>query len=506
MITAGTMAAQSLILTVSQLNKAVAGAITRCTGSGGLVMVRGEISGCRVGRGVQGQSLVFFTLKEGDECLSCISFGRSLRRLLTCDSQTGEVYSPPREIEDVLADSHKVICQGTLGTYSRHGSSIYQLNVWSVTNVGTGVQARQLRELKEKLARLGYFSEERKRPLPVNPQRVALVTSKQGAVIHDFLQNASDRGLGSHIRLYPVRVQGEGAAEEIAATLRKAAAEGWAEVLVLIRGGGSADDLACFDDAALAKTIFESPIPILAGIGHEVDYSLADMTADVRASTPTKAAQLLWCPRSESRARLAELYLQGTAALRYILNQAERELVHAAGMLSLLSPEVKILQKQESLSSLCTRVRTSFDQLLVNREESLYGYEQRFFQAWNVQSSLNSGQVVRFFREIRLRTHGLLRAASMDFGYVQVRLKIGSRHFVEEWAQILEALRLRLEAVSPLQPLKRGFAIIRKADGRVARTVVELQPTESVFLILADGQRAARIEREVENGHVPLGK
>ena len=248
------MAQRPLIYTVPLLNQAVAGAL-RGIGLGGRVLVKGEIADVSVRSSRFGLPMVFFSLREGDEALSCISYGRDLNLLLTRDTQTGEVFRG-RKIGDVLVEARRVLLEGVLGTYTRNGRSSYRLMVNSVTDIGEGELLRRFRELRDRLAKLGFFSEDRKRPLPPNPVRIALITSEKGAVIHDFLQNARDRGLGCHIEFYQVKVQGIGAGAEIAEAVQKANARGTAQVIVIIRGGGSADDLACFNEEIVARAIF----------------------------------------------------------------------------------------------------------------------------------------------------------------------------------------------------------------------------------------------------------
>lgn len=274
------------------------------------VWVRGEVS--NLSR--PGSGHIYFSLKDQDAQLQCVWFRGQQRQAeqgQAFDPLTGEVFDTPRPSPlELLRNGLDLLCcradqrlcparpvPTAGGTGAAHGP---------------GSAGQAFEERKRKLAEAGYFTQERKRPLPWNPQRVALITSPSGAAIHDFLELAQNRGCGAEIRLFPASVQGEEAAPEIIRALDEINAQGWAQVIVLIRGGGSLEDLWAFNEEAVAEAIFHSRLPVLAGVGHEVDVTLADLTADLRAATPSHAAQLLWPLRAELRQRLDE----ACAALR----------------------------------------------------------------------------------------------------------------------------------------------------------------------------------------------
>ena len=268
------------------------------------VWVRGEVS--NLSR--PGSGHIYFSLKDQDAQLQCVWFRGQQRQAeqgRAFDPLTGEVFDTPRPSPlELLRNGLDLLCAGRVSVYAPRGQ--YQLLVELVQPTGQGLLAQAFEERKRKLAEAGYFSQERKRPLPWNPQRVALITSPSGAAIHDFLELARNRGCGAEIRLFPASVQGEEAAPEIIRALDEINARGWAQVIVLIRGGGSLEDLWAFNEEAVAEAVFCSRLPVLAGIGHEVDVTLADLTADLRAATPSHAAQLLWPLRAELRQRLDE--------------------------------------------------------------------------------------------------------------------------------------------------------------------------------------------------------
>ena len=245
------------------------------------VWVRGEVS--NLSR--PGSGHIYFSLKDQDAQLQCVWFRGQQRQAeqgQAFDPLTGEVFDTPRPSPlELLRNGLDLLCAGRISVYAPRGQ--YQLLVELVQPTGQGLLAQAFEERKRKLAEAGYFAQERKRPLPWNPQRVALITSPSGAAIHDFLELAQNRGCGAEIRLFPASVQGEEAAPEIIRALDEINAQGWAQVIVLIRGGGSLEDLWAFNEEAVAEAVFCSRLPVLAGIGHEVDVTLADLTAGLCA-------------------------------------------------------------------------------------------------------------------------------------------------------------------------------------------------------------------------------
>uniref|UniRef100_UPI003AB27717 exodeoxyribonuclease VII large subunit n=1 Tax=Desulfovibrio sp. TaxID=885 RepID=UPI003AB27717 len=297
------------------------------------VWVRGEIGELSF----PGSGHIYFTLKDAGAQLQCVWFRDRQIRGRNFDPLTGEIFAEPRpDPVRLLRQGSELFCAGQISVYGPRGR--YQLIVELVQAGGQGLLAQAFEERKQALAARGFFAAERKRPLPASPSRVALVTSPAGAAIHDFMELASVRGLGAEVRLFPVRVQGEGAAGQICRALDEINRQGWAQVAVIIRGGGSLEDLWCFNEEEVATAIFSSKIPVLAGIGHEVDVTLADMTADVRAATPSHAAQLLWPLRREYWQRLDELSLALERARQGWLQRQEDRLQRCERGLRLCSP------------------------------------------------------------------------------------------------------------------------------------------------------------------------
>ncbi len=245
--------------------------------------VEGEISNCKP----SSAGHLYFILKDGEALLRAVLF-RMHRSALRFE----------------LRDGLHVLCFGRLSVYEPRGE--YQLLVQLVEPVGYGALRLALEQLKERLAQKGYFEAQRKRPLPFWPRLVGLVTSLQGAALRDFLKVAFKRQPGARILIYPVRVQGEGAAQEIAQGIRVLSRYPGVEVLVVTRGGGSFEDLLAFNEESVAQAVFESPVPVVSAVGHEIDVTICDLVADYRAPTPTAAAHAVFPDISELRSRLGQ--------------------------------------------------------------------------------------------------------------------------------------------------------------------------------------------------------
>ncbi|MDR1777774.1 MAG: exodeoxyribonuclease VII large subunit [Desulfovibrio sp.] len=410
------------------------------------VWVRGEVS--NLTRPDSGH--MYFSLKDQGAQLQCVWFLQQQKRVSrqSFDPLTGEVFEKPRPAPvDVLRNGATVLCAGRISVYALRGQ--YQLVVDLVQDEGQGELARAFEERKRELAALGYFSLERKRPLPRDAKRVALITSASGAAIHDFLSLAATRGSGAHICLFPSLVQGNAAAREIAEALQRVNEQAWAEVIVLIRGGGSLEDLWPFNEEAVAQAVFSSKIPVLAGVGHEVDVTLADMTADVRAATPSHAAQLLWPPREELAQRLDESHSALLGRMADRLEEAERLLRERSKHLQWLSPERHLSRLGERL------VRLAF---ILNK--SLPG---------------RLGDAARRLEQQRAALRGhMLRA-------------------LERRENMLRRLALSVENADPAAPLKRGYALVLTAGGDILRSARQTAPGREIVVRLGDGRLAATV-------------
>ena len=454
------------------------------------VWVRGEVS--NLSRPASGH--VYFSLKDAEAQLQCVWFRSRQREAHTFDPLTGEVFDGPRPSPlEALANGLELLCAGRVSVYAPRGQ--YQLVVELVQPAGAGLLAQAFEERKRRLAAAGYFAQERKRDLPWNPRRVALITSPHGAAIHDFLELAAARGCASEIRLFPVPVQGPRAAPEIVAALREANSQGWAEVIVLIRGGGSLEDLWAFNEPPVADAIFRSGLPVLAGIGHEVDVSLADLTADRRAATPSHAAQLLWPLRAELLQRVDDLEMELARVLAHRLEREEHALRLLERGLAWGSPARRLERLGERLGQPSGALTSATRRWLQEWARVLDDVERRR------RAAFTEGDLRGLALRLEMLGAALPRLLSQRFAGaaaslagLEERLSRAASDLLTRRAATVEKLELRLAARDPLAPLQRGYALLYRENGALARSVTDFAPGDELSARLADGVLSARVE------------
>jgi exodeoxyribonuclease VII large subunit len=288
------------ILTVGQLTGIVRELLGETFGD---VWVAGEISGVKLA----GSGHYYFTLKDSNAQLRAVAFRNAARTLR---------FKPQ--------DGMAVLARGHIDVYEARGE--YQLIVEAIEPQGLGALQLAFDQLKKKLAEEGLFSQARKRALPRLPQRIGVVTSPTGAVIRDILHVLGRRFPGLHIRLYPALVQGEGSVDEVVRGIRYFSESGWADVVIVARGGGSLEDLWTFNEEAVARAIAACAVPVISAIGHETDFTIADFVADLRAPTPSAAAEMVICTRQELLDRIQASHGRMRQSLRLRLAEARRRL------------------------------------------------------------------------------------------------------------------------------------------------------------------------------------
>jgi len=468
------------------------------------VWVRGEVTNLTR----PGSGHVYFSLKDADAQLQCVWFRHMQRQASQgFDPLTGEVFDSPRPSPlELLRNGMDVLCAGRITLYAPRGQ--YQLVVELVQPAGEGLLAQAFEAAKRKLAALGYFSAGRKRPLPDNPQRVALITSPTGAAIHDFLELAARRGSGSRIRLFPSLMQGAEAAPGIVRAMEEANAQGWAQVIVLVRGGGSLEDLWAFNEEAVAEAVFRSRLPVLAGIGHEVDVTLADMTADMRAATPSHAAQLLWPSRDELMQRVDEAEAALARAALRRLETAGQELARCEGALRWFSPARRLGRLTEQLDERQRSLYRAARQWLSaveTRRERLEGALRGAFSAERLD--VLAGRLQMFSAGLQAALPRMLEARGQRLDGAGQRLHAAAGALLAHSERNFEKLDMALAAASPLAPLQRGYALVRTAEGDVLRSVGSAAPGSVIEVRLADGSLGAVVSHvrpdRAQSCHVP---
>jgi exodeoxyribonuclease VII large subunit len=337
---------------------------------------------------------------------------------------------------------------------------------------GHGALQLAFEQLKKKLAAEGLFDPARKRPLPRYPRRIGIVTSPRGAAIQDMLNILERRFPGLHIRLYPAQVQGEGAVEDVCRGLQYFSRSGWAEVVIAGRGGGSLEDLWTFNEEAVARAMAASKVPVISAVGHETDFTIADFVADLRAPTPSAAAELVICTRQELLDRIAGQRGKLQQALRYKLAMGARRL-HQQGI--------------ERATSLLNR---SIGRRLQRIDELEYRLRER------MRSRIEESSRQVRAREARLRYFDIRPRLATDrrrLDAAVATLEQAMHRQFERRGRRLESLAGKVSQLSPLLILERGYAIVTCESGNILKRAEEAPAGTALRIRLAEGKLAARV-------------
>src|SRR5262245_3216652 len=438
------------IYTVSRLNREARGLLEAGLPS---LWITGELS--NLSRPASGHW--YFTLKDADAQVRCAMFrARNLA-----------VRVAPR-------DGLQVLLRARVGLYEARGE--FQLVVDHLEEAGEGELRRRFEALKQKLAAEGLFDADRKRPLPRFPRRIGIVTSATGAALRDVLQVLRRRCCGLPALVYPVPVQGGGASREIAAALALADRRREVDVILLVRGGGSLEDLWAFNDEALARAIAGLSIPLVTGIGHEIDFTIADFVADLRAPTPSAAAELAVPDASAWLDALAAAARRLAAAAARGFRQRRDALAHAQHRLGRLHPAQRLAQHAQRLDELHSRAQGAMRRELRARREQLLRVRAE------LATGSPAGRIATLGQRIALAAGGLAPAL---------------RHRIAVADGALRSAARGLEATSPLATLARGYAIVTiAASGAVLRDASDAPPGTEVEARLARGRLRARVLAE----------
>jgi len=436
------------------------------------VIVRGEVSNFR---GVHANGNAYFDLKDGQALLNCVMWG-----------------SLGLKLPQAFANGLRVDAEGRLSTYA--GRSTYQLVVDEVRAVGQGDLHTRYEELRERLQREGLFALERKRPLPRYPRRIAVVTSRAAAAYADFLRTMASHAPYVEIVLVETPVQGREAASSIATALAAASRLG-VDAIALIRGGGSFEDLFAFNEEVVVRAIARASVPVVTGIGHESDVTLADFAADLREPTPTAAARAIAPSRKELTERVAELERRLLRARVRIVDERRQRLDFALRGLTTAFRASLDGRRRTLLTTQVRLARSSPVARLHRSEERLNAAKQRLqardprFRLRELSSRLATLQRVMGNAERRLvGRHGAqLTASSIALRRIAPRL-------LSRFRQRLEGLSGKLSALDPASVLNRGYAILT-VDGSVVKSAAQAPAGALVQGRLARGVLEMRVER-----------
>jgi exodeoxyribonuclease VII large subunit len=416
------------------------------------VWVEGEISGCRSAP----SGHLYFTLKDGDAQLPVVLFRRQAQLLR---------FRP----QDGLA----ALVRGRISVYESRG----QLQLIAETLEPRGAGALQLAfdQLRERLKAEGLFDAERKRPLPAFPQTIGLITSTSGAVLHDILTVVRRRHTRLNLLIYPALMQGPECAGTVAAGIRFFNRNrGRVDLILIARGGGAAEDLAGFNDEGLARAIADSELPVVSAVGHETDFTIADFVADLRAPTPSAAAEIVTAAQHRIEQRIAELESRIHRAIRY-------QMMLARQRLTALSADQVLTRLQDSIGRRTQRLDDLHRRLEVACAQRLRVPAARLAQL--------AGRIERHNPAVRLTlTRRRLEAAEGALRRIITAATAGRA------ARVAQASG-RLQALSPLAVLNRGYALVYSADGRLLRSAAEAERGDTIRARLALGELEATVTR-----------
>jgi exodeoxyribonuclease VII large subunit len=448
--------ADRAVLTVSQLTEQLRGVVEERFPA---VWVEGEISNFRL----YGSGHAYFTLKDDSAQLRTVLFRNRMRRIR---------FEP--------GDGQHVLAFGSLEVYAQRGE--YQFVVELLEPRGLGALQLAFEQLKARLGAEGLFAESRKRPLPRFPRRIGMVTSPSGAAVRDMLRIIGRRFAGLSIVIAPARVQGEGAGREIAAGIADLNALGDVDVIIVGRGGGSLEDLWAFNEETVARAIAGSKVPVISAVGHEVDVTIADFVADVRAPTPSAAAELVVREKQALTDGLLDLRGRLERAMRRRLEHAQREATSLTGRRVLIDPARPLRDLERRVDDAARRLRHAAVAAL-----------RRASHRVDVATAGLRGQSP--FARLAGDRHRLERVDTRLAGEI-TRALVRSRHR-------LAALTGRLDSLSPLAVLGRGYSLTRTPAGDIVRDAARVRAGDAVDVLLARGRLECRVERTKEHDDRP---
>ncbi|WP_368192496.1 exodeoxyribonuclease VII large subunit [Aeromonas sp. s8] len=440
------------VFTVTRLNSAVRMILEQDLG---LVWLTGELSNLAM----PSSGHWYFSLKDLGAQVRCAMFKGNNRRV---------AFRPQ--------DGMQVLVQARVSLYEPRGD--YQLIIESMQPAGDGVLALRFEELKRRLGAEGLFDESRKRPLPREPRAVGLITSATGAALHDMLTVLKRRAPDLPVFIYPTQVQGSAAISQIVSAIALANRRAEVDVLIVGRGGGSLEDLWCFNEEAVARAIAHSAIPVVSAVGHEVDVTISDFAADLRAPTPSAAAELV-APDNQARIqRLAHLKQRLLQAMSRQQTTACHDFILLQKRLDHQDPKRRLEQQSQRLDELSTRLQQLLHQRLHQGERRLANLELRL-QGKSPERLLAAGKRRHQLAEERL--HALI-AKRQDLA-----------------SHRLAMLTARLDGVSPLATLGRGYSITRTARGEVISRADQVNRGDQLITTLAQGSLQVRVEEVIKD-------
>jgi exodeoxyribonuclease VII large subunit len=415
-------------------------------------------------------------------------------------------------------DGLRVTVRGSVSVYDQRGE--YQVYVTNIEPMGLGALQLAFEQLKKELAAEGLFAESRKKPLPALPRCIGVVTSPTGAAIRDILDVLKRRFPNFHLRLYPVKVQGDGAALEIAQAVNYFNRTKFAEVLILARGGGSLEDLRAFNEEIVARAIASSAIPVITGVGHETDFTIADFVADLRAPTPSAAAEIVVCSRREFELHIAEHLHRLTQQMRFHFSQWRHQVRDLQTHRGFRQMDVFVRNRRQHVDELVAsiaigmRFRLGTARQRVTKASAQIGSYDLRSRAANLRRRIEHqhGALAAALARLVTQRHLRFGDAHVRLARIDLRSRVArirrafDRHTANLRAHVdrfliaqrrrVEIIRLQLDERSPLKLLERGYAITYDSQGKVLRSADQIAVGDDISVRLARGVLDATVKRK----------
>lgn len=461
------------IITVSQLTDAIKIRLEKAFPN---IWLQGEVSNSKL----QTSGHFYFSLKDAKAQIAAVMFRGNLVSM-------GKL---PK-------DGDQVIVQAEVNVYPPSGK--YQLIVRNMRQVGLGELLLRLEELKQKLHKRGWFNPEHKKPLPKLPKIIGVVTSPTGAVIQDILHILTRRFSGFHLILNPVRVQGEGAAQEIAQAIAQFNQHQLVDVMIVGRGGGSLEDLWPFNEEIVAEAIFNSKIPIISAVGHETDTCIADFVADVRAPTPSAAAELVIAEKEHELARIGQMQKRLLQCVAHLIRQDRHRLSGILKQPIFQSPYALLGPSMQRLDGLKTDLESSMRRYLTQKRALL---EARSRLAQLLKPTAQIGQLRQELQKKQIRLQQAW-SALIDARHRQFNAALKQRQCTQIWKRLLDLRKERLskichtlEAIDPKKLLTKGYAILfAEKEHSVITSINNVHEQQEIRALLANGEFTANVTK-----------
>ena len=440
------------ILSVSDLNAEVNQLLTQ---GFPLLWVEGEIS--NLARPASGH--LYFSLKDSISQIRCAMF-RNRNMRISIKPENGM----------------KVLVRGRVGLYEPRGD--YQLIAEHMEDAGIGLLQKQFEQLKEKLASAGLFDESHKKELPEFPKCIGVITSPSGAAIRDILHVLARRSPQTRVMIYPVSVQGDNAKNQIEAALRKADIDNKCDVLIVARGGGSIEDLWAFNEENVAKTIYQLNTPVICGVGHEIDFTIADFVADVRAPTPSAAAELVTQDKEQLLTSFLQTELWLQQKMEQLIHQHQQQLDWKTARLSAQKPAIRIQQQAQRLDELNIRLK---QQILFSLNNKKNRYKHVLSELYNQQPS----------HKIKEKQQVLTSQ--------KARIEQAMLHQLDRHKARFHINLAKLDSISPLNTLERGYSITRnKKSGELISSISQTKQGQVLAIQFKDGEVNATVDKMID--------